>query len=140
MPLLSAATIADIVHMMSSLYRLAMREHPPLVIVNPFADLELPVIEPRPVEFYEHEEAEALYAAAEEVGGAVADADRARHGVGLRPGEIYGLHGHRVDWLRAADQVIDVMTRKGLRQRPKSKKSHRVVPVPPHDPARACRR
>jgi integrase len=50
--------------------------------------------------------------------------------VGLRPGEIYGLHGHRVDWFRAQIQVIDVMTRLGLRQHPKSKKSHRVVPVP----------
>lgn len=50
--------------------------------------------------------------------------------VGLRPGEIYGLHGHRVDWLRSRIQVIDVMTRHGLRQWPKSKRSHRVVPVP----------
>ena len=49
--------------------------------------------------------------------------------VGLRPGEIYGLHGHRVDWLRSQISVIDVMTRLGLRQHPKSRKSHRVVPV-----------
>lgn len=52
--------------------------------------------------------------------------------VGRRPGELYGLHGHRVDWLRGKVQVADVMTRAGLRQWPKSKKSHRVVPVPPH--------
>jgi len=131
-PLLSAATIADIVHVMSSLYRLAMREHPPLVIVNPFADLELPVIEPRPVEFYERDEAEALYAAAEEVGGPGARTlVELGMDVGLRPGELYGLHGHRVDWLRGRLAVIDVMTRQGLRQHPKSKKSHRVVPIPP---------
>jgi glycosyltransferase involved in cell wall biosynthesis len=43
-----------------------------------------------------------------------------------------GLHGHRMDWLRSQIQVIDVMTRRGLRHRPKSKKSHRVVPVPAH--------
>jgi hypothetical protein len=36
--------------------------------------------------------------------------------VGLRPSEIYGLHGHRVDWLRGKIQVIDVMTRLGLRE------------------------
>ena len=48
-PFLSAATIADIVHIMSALYRSAMREHPPIVLTNPFADLELPRIEPRPV-------------------------------------------------------------------------------------------
>jgi len=51
--------------------------------------------------------------------------------VGLRPGELYGLHGHRVDWLRGKLAVVDVMTRQGLRQWPKSKRSHRVVPVPP---------
>jgi hypothetical protein len=51
--------------------------------------------------------------------------------VGLRPGELYGLHGHRVGWLRGQLAVVDVMTRQGLRQWPKSKRSHRVVPVPP---------
>jgi site-specific recombinase XerC len=38
--------------------------------------------------------------------------------VGLRLGEVYGLHGHRVDWLRGKIQVIDVMTRLGLREHP----------------------
>jgi hypothetical protein len=64
-PLLSVATI----HIMSQLYSAAMREHPPLVLVNPFDRLELPRIKPWPVEFLEHAEAEALYAAAEEIGG-----------------------------------------------------------------------
>lgn len=50
--------------------------------------------------------------------------------VGLRTGEMYGLHGHRVDWLRGRIEVIAVMTRSGLRQWPKSRRSHRVVPVP----------
>jgi integrase len=125
-PVLGAATIADIAHIMSSLYRLAMHEHPPLVIVNPFADLELPEIEPRPVEFYEHDEAAALYEAAGESRTLV----ELGMDVGLRPGELYGLHGHRVDWLRGKLTVVDVMTRQGLRQHPKSKRSHRVVPVP----------
>ena len=122
MPVLSAATIADIAHLMSSLYRLAMREHPPLVIVNPFADLELPKIEPRPVEFYERDEAAALYEAAGESRTLI----ELGMDVGLRPGELYGLHGHRVDWLRGKLTVADVMTR----QHPKSTRSHRVVPVP----------
>jgi len=58
-PAISAATIHDIVHLMTTLYKAAMREHPPLVVVNPFVDLELPRIEPRAIEFYEHAEAEA---------------------------------------------------------------------------------
>jgi integrase len=125
-PVLGAATIADIAHLMSSLYRLAMREHPPLVIVNPFADLELPTIEPRPVEFYKRDEAQALYEAAGEWRTLI----ELGMDVGLRPGELYGLHGHRVDWLRGKLTVVDVMTRQGLRQWPKSKLSHRAVPVP----------
>jgi integrase len=126
-PALSAATIADVVHIMSNLYRLAMREHPPLVTVNPFADLELPRIEPRPVEFYERDEAQALY---EAVSGQWRTLIELGMQVGLRPGEMYGLHSHRVDWLRARIEVVDVMTRQGPRQWPKSQRSHRTVAVP----------
>jgi integrase len=130
-PLLSAETVHAIVHVMSSLYRLAIEETPPLVTINPFAKLDLPRIPPRPADFLEHAEAEALYAAA----GAIDPRWRALvelgTQVGLRPGELYGLHGHRVDWLRATIEVIDVLTDDGLRQWPKSKRSHRVVPVPP---------
>jgi integrase len=129
-PVIGPATIHDVVHIMSQLYTAAMREHPPIVLVNPFDHLELPKIEPRPVEFLEHEEAEALYAAAESIGSDWRTLIELGTEVGLRPGEIYGLHGHRVDWLRSQIQVIDVMTRRGLRQWPKSKRSHRVVPVP----------
>jgi integrase len=131
-PVISPATIHDTVHIMSQLYTAAIGEHPPLVVVNPFDHFELPRIEPRPVEFLEHDEAEALYEAAEALGAQWRTLTELGTEVGLRPGEIYGLHGHRVDWLRSQIQVIDVMTRKGLRQWPKSKKSHRVVPVQAH--------
>jgi integrase len=129
-PVISAATIADTVHLMSQLYSAAMKEHPPIVVVNPFADLDLPTIQPRSVEFLEHDEAEALYAAAAAIGADWRTLIELGTQVGLRFGELAGLHGHRVDWLRGKIQVIDVVTRQGLRQWPKSKKSHRVVPVP----------
>jgi integrase len=100
-PFLSADTIAAIVHVMSSLYRAAMKERPSVVMTNPFAELDLPVIEPRPVQFYEPGEAAALYDATGSLSGpkwrTLAELGM---DVGLRPGEIYGLHGHRVDWLR----------------------------------------
>jgi integrase len=132
-PLLSPATIRDIVHSMSSLYKAAMRENPPLVTINPFSDLELPERDPHAVDFYEHDEADGLFAAVEVVGGpGWRTLTELGMQVGLRPGEIYGLHGHRVDWLRSQIAVIDVMTRLGLRQHPKSRKSHRVAPVPAH--------
>ncbi|MFC3984952.1 tyrosine-type recombinase/integrase [Streptosporangium jomthongense] len=131
-PTLSAATIHDVVHLMTSMYKAAMKEHPPLVLVNPFLDLELPKRSASAIEFYEHAEAEALYQALERLSGA-----RWRTlvelgmDVGLRPGEIYGLHGHRVDWIRGQLSVVDVATRQGLREYPKSMKSNRVVPIPP---------
>jgi integrase len=127
-PVLSAATITAAVHVMSGLYRLAMREHPPLVMTNPFADLELPKIEPHALDFYEQDEAAALYEAADGQWRTLVELGMQ---AGLRFGEMAGLHGHRVDWLRGKIEVADVMTRQGLRQYPKSRKSHRVVPVPP---------
>jgi len=131
-PYLKAATIHDIVHIMTGDYKAAMTEHPPLVLWNPFADLELPKRNARAIEFYEREEAAALYEALEGEAGEWARA-LAELGmdVGLRPGEIYGLHGHRVDWIRNQIHVTHVMTREGLREYPKSLRSSRTVPVPP---------
>jgi integrase len=131
-PLLGAETVCAAVHLMSQLYSVAMTETPPIVMVNPFAGLELPVIRPHEIDFLERDEADTLYVAAEEIGACWRTLIELGIEVGLRPGELYGLHGHRVDWLRGKIQVIDVMTRTGLRQWPKSKKSHRVVPAPPH--------
>jgi integrase len=131
-PAIGAETICAAVHVMSQLYDLAMKETPPIVLANPFSSLELPVIRPHEIDFLERGEAEALYAAAGEIGSRWRTLIELGTEVGLRPGELYGLHGHRVDWLRGRIQVIDVMTRSGLRHWPKSKKSHRVVPVPAH--------
>ena len=131
-PLLSAETIASIVHVMSSLYRAAMKESPPIVLTNPFAELDLPVIEPHAVYFYEPDEAAALYESAAAIDPEWRTLIELGTQVGLRFEEMAGLHGHRVDWLRGTLTVVDVMTRQGLRQWPKSKRSHRVVPVPPH--------
>jgi integrase len=131
-PFISAATIHDIVHIMTSLYKEAAKQHPPIVIANPFMDLELPKRGATAVEFYEHDEAAALYEAIERLHGpgwrTLAELGM---DVGLRPGEIYGLHGHRVDWMRGQLRVVDVATRQGLREYPKSMKSNRTVPVPP---------
>jgi integrase len=131
-PAIGAETICAAVHVMSQLYDLAMKETPPIVLANPFAGLELPVIRPHEIDFLERGEAGALYAAAGEIGVRWRTLIELGTEVGLRPGELYGLHSHRVDWLRSRIQVIDVMTRNGLRHWPKSKKSHRVVPVPPY--------
>lgn len=131
-PAISAETVCAAVHLMSQIYSMAMKETPPIVMVNPFAGLELPVIRPHEIDFLERDEAGALFNAAGEIGARWRTLIELGTEVGLRPGELYGLHGHRVDWLRGKIQVIDVVTRAGLRQWPKSKKSHRIVPVPAH--------
>jgi integrase len=130
-PTLSAATIHDVVHLMTALYLAATKEHPPLVLANPFAHLELPKRQARAVEFFERTEAEALYRALERLYG-TGWRTLAELGmdVGLRPGEIFGLHGHRVDWIRGQIHVTHVLTRMGLREYPKSMRSNRTVPVP----------
>ena len=98
------------------------------------------MIRPHEIDFLERGEAEALFAAAGEIGARWRTLIELGTEVGLRPGELYGLHGHRVDWLRGTIQVIDVMTRNGLRQWPKSQE------VPPRRPGtavtswKACRR
>jgi integrase len=131
-PFLSAATIHDVVHLMTSLYKGAMKQAPPIVLTNPFTDLELPKRAATAIEFYERGEAAALYEALERHHGpswrTLAELGM---NVGLRPGEIYGLHGHRVDWIRGHLSVVDVVTRQGLREYPKSTKSNRTVPIPP---------
>jgi integrase len=132
-PVLAASTVHISAHLMSSLYRAAVNERPPIVVSNPFARLDLPEVPPMPIEYYEHDEAEALLEAAwklrpdEPQWPALMELGM---WVGLRPGEIFGLTGDRVDWLRWRIEVTQVMTRRGLREYPKTRKSHRTVPVP----------
>lgn len=132
-PFLSAATIHDVVHLMTGDFKAALSEHPPIVLTNPFADLELPKRNARAIEFYERDEIDALYQALDRVAGRKwRTLVELGMDVGLRPGEIYGLHGHRVDWLRGLTHVTHVLTREGIREYPKSMRSNRTVPVPAH--------
>lgn len=130
-PLLAASTIQTTVHVMSGLFDAAVRERPPIVLSNPFADLDLPEIAPTSVEFLTHEEASALVAVLDrdygEKWGTLVESGL--H-VGLRPGELFGLHGDRVNWLKHLVEITRVMTRHGLREYPKSKRSHRSAPIP----------
>ncbi len=130
-PLLSPATIHETVHVMSTLYRIAMDESPPLVASNPFVKLELPPIRPNKVDFYEHDEAQRLYAALEKIHAKWRVMAELGMDVGLRPGEIFGLHTDRLDWSRDLIHVTRVLTRYGIREYAKSKKSHRTPPLPP---------
>lgn len=131
-PTLAASTVQDIVHVMSSLYKTAMAQTPPRVIWNPFKDLTLPKRHATVVEFFEYEEAEALYRSLETrpYGGRWRTLVELGMDTGLRPGEIFGLHWNRVDRRRKMIHVAEVMTREeGIRHYPKSMKSRRTVPI-----------
>lgn len=131
-PIIAAATVHAVVHVMSALFESACRERPPIVLSNPFVDLDLPTVPPSPIDFFTHEEAEALIAVLErDFAPQWAPLVGLGMWVGLRPGEIFGLYGDRVHWLRNQLEVTRVMTRAGLREYPKSRKSHRVTPIPP---------
>lgn len=129
-PPLAAATIRDSVYVMRGLFKAAMAEHPPIVVSNPFADLELPRMPARSVLYYEHEEADAIYAAAGSIDPKWRALVELGMVVGLRPGEIYGLRADRVNWLRSTLHVVDVVTRDGIREYPKSMRSNRSCPIP----------
>lgn len=130
-PYLAPWTIHGVVGLMTSLCRAATEEIPPLITSNPFAKLSLPTIPPSQVIWYTHEQVEAVIAAMRRLHPErwAVMADLAAH-VGLRYGELAGLAGDRVDWLRHEIHVTRVWTIHGLREYPKSAKSHRVVPVP----------
>jgi integrase len=130
--LLAPATIEQIVTVMSSLYAAALAERPPLVLDSPFAGLALPTVPPGRIVWYTREEHAAIVAALRAVAGGqpwAVMADLAGH-VGLRYGELAGLPGNHVNWLRREINVWQVRTRAGIVPVPKSARSHRTVPVP----------
>jgi site-specific recombinase XerD len=135
-PLLAATTVREAVNLMSSLYVGAMKGRPPIVLSNPFHDLDLPRVPPAPIEFLDHDEADAIMAAIRALRPKEPEwALLIEMGtwMGLRLGELFGLPGSRIGWLRHEVQVTQVMTRAGLRDYPKTRKSFRVVPMPRPD-------
>jgi integrase len=47
-------------------------------------------------------------------------------------GELAGLHGHRIDWRRGRLFVVEIKTKSGIKEYPKSSRSPREVPTPEH--------
>lgn len=137
---LSADTVHKLVLVMSALYAAALEESPPLVVSNPFARLGkkvLPTIPPSPIFWYEDEEIDAILDAIPRLSDRVLV--EVGFWVGLRPGELFGLFGDRVNWMRSTVEVTRVETREeGLREYPKTEKSHRTVPVPPNPMKGLC--
>lgn len=129
-PYLAPKTVRNVVAVMTSLFRTAVEETPPVVLTNPFSGLDLPTAVPGRIVFYTRAEHAAILEALRPAGERwEVLADLAGY-VGLRYGELAGLPGDHVDWLRNQVSVRQVWTVHGLRGYAKSRRSHRTVPVP----------
>lgn len=126
---LSGATVRAVASLMRTLYASAVKESPPIVLTNPFADLSLPPASSQTLTWFEHDEVTALLEAVKDDAMA-ATLFELGCTTGLRVGELLALRGDRVDWLRGRVSVVDVQTKAGLKTWPKTDRSRRTVPVP----------
>lgn len=126
-PGLGAWTVLGAVSTVSAMLSAAVEAR--LLGANPAARLELPRADPKPVFYWTHDAASRILM--QLAGTEALMVDLAMH-VGFRPGELFGLRKEFFDLDNWLIWVIGVMTRSGWRAYPKSKKSHRPVPIPDH--------
>lgn len=94
---------------------------------NPAKGVTLPTIIERTPEWFTREEYRALLEQLAEPYRTLVDLGCT---VGPRWGELAGLHGSDVDWIRGQASIWHVLTRDGMREHPKSSRSRRVIPLP----------
>lgn len=119
-------TAAGALHLLAAMLEAAVDEG--LLAANPARGVNAPAPPRRAPRWFTRDQAAALLAALDEPWRLLVDVDL--H-LGLRWGELAGLHGSEVDWLRGRLWVVRVLTRTGLRDYPKSRRSYREVPIPP---------
>lgn len=96
---------------------------------NPAAKLPIPKPDPKAPFFWTRDEFEKLLLVLPDPAHTLVDLDM--H-VGLRWGELAGLKCRYVDTRHKVIHVIGVLTRRGWREYPKSRRSARTVPIPAH--------
>lgn len=119
------ATIEGAVRLFSGILHAAMEVG--RIASNPCARQRVPKAATGNPRYFTRDEAAAIIAAMPEPWDFACNLDM--H-TGLRLGELLGLKVTAVDWERGDIRVSGVMTRYGWRPYGKSKRSHRVVPVP----------
>jgi integrase len=96
---------------------------------SPCRKITLPTIPKRPPFFFTREEVAAVLG---QLGEPWRTLVLLKVYTGMRWGEIAGLKIERIDWSRSRLHVVGVMTRRGWKPYPKSKKSYRELSLPPH--------
>lgn len=121
-----APTVHASVNLLSAMLQAAVEEG--VLARNPCKGVALPTITVRAPDWFTHDEHKLLLGKLDEPYRTLVDLGMT---VGPRWGELAALHGTDVDWLRGQVSIWRVLTRRGLREHPKSSKSRRVVPLPP---------
>jgi integrase len=125
------ATIEAAVRLFSSIMHAAMEDG--RIPANPVARQRVPKAPTKPPQYFTRPTALQLLGWIEDRNGPMwaTACDLDLH-IGFRIGELLGMRVEAVDWERAQVHVRGVMTRQGWRAYPKSRKSHRTVPIPGH--------
>lgn len=121
------AAIKRAYNLTSSIMRAAVDDD--VIAVSPCRSIDLPPIAVKPPQWFTPDQAQSIL-------DGLAPAWRTMcllgFYTGLRWGELSGLHRHRIDTRRSRLFVVEVNTKSGIKEYPKSSKSRREVPLPPH--------
>ncbi len=121
------AAIKRAYNLTSSIMRAAVDDD--VIAVSPCRSIDLPPIAIKPPQWFTPDQAQSIL-------DGLAPAWRTMcllgFYTGLRWGELSGLHRHRIDTRRSRLFVVEVNTKSGIKEYPKSSKSRREVPLPPH--------
>ncbi|GAA0475526.1 site-specific integrase [Streptomyces olivaceiscleroticus] len=122
-----ASAIRRSYNLVHSLMQAALDED--IIAVSPFRRIGLPPEAVKPPEWFTVGQAQAILDELPYPWHAMALLD---FYTGLRWGELSGLHGKRIDWLRSRLFVVEVNTKSGIKEYPKTAKRRREVPLPGH--------
>ncbi len=114
-------------NLLSCIMRAAVDED--LITVTPCRRIDLPPERVKPPQWFTVEQAQAIL---DELDQPWQTMVLLALYTGLRWGELAGLHGRRIDWRRGRLFVVEVSTKSGIKEYPKSSKSCREVPIPDH--------
>ncbi|MFH8616333.1 tyrosine-type recombinase/integrase [Streptomyces sp. NPDC017979] len=112
----------------SSIMRAAVDDD--VIAVSPCRSIDLPAIATTPPQWFPLDQAQSVL---DELPAAWRTMCLLGFYTGLRWGELTGLHHHhRIDRRCSRLFVVEVNTKSGIKEYPKSSKSQREVPLPPH--------
>ncbi|MEU8686297.1 site-specific integrase [Streptomyces sp. NPDC048611] len=122
-----AAAIKRACNLTSSIMRAAVDDD--MIAVSPCRSIDLPKIAVKPPQWFTLDQAQSIL---DELPAAWRTMCLLGFYTGLRWGELSGLHRHRIDQRRSRLFVAEVNTKSGIKEYPKSSKSRRELPLPPH--------